>query len=193
MAYLSWPIGYSVNRVVVERGLASDLEVPGQPFSWLFILLDIVSGILMLWLSIAAWRGARWENGSLRTGGLIGYGFFGLSTILSAAVPLSCGTGRAALLSCGTNADTYGWHDILGAVGYLTLFFSLIGAMIRSYRGHAGWIVGPFVTAVVHGRYRISRHHSLESPRGDDAARPTPPHHARNWPGALDPRTSNTD
>jgi hypothetical protein len=144
---LSWPIGYWVNRVTVERGLASDLEVPGQPFSWLFILLDIVSGALMLGLSIAAW-GTRGEKGAQRAGGLIGYGFFGLSTILGAAVPLSCGTGRAALLSCGTSADTYGWHDILGALGYLTLFFSLVGAMIRSYRGHAGWIVGPFVTAV---------------------------------------------
>jgi hypothetical protein len=148
LAYLSWPIGYSVNRVVVERGLASDLEVPGQPFSWLFILLDIVSGVLMLGLSIAAWRETRPGDRSLHTGGLVGYGIFGLSTILSAAVPLSCGTGRTALLECGTNAGTYGWHDILSAIGYLTLFFSLVGAMIRSYRGHAGWIVGPLVTTV---------------------------------------------
>ena len=148
LAYLSWPIGYSVNRVVVERGLASDLEVPGQPFSWLFILLDIVSGLLMLGLAIAAWRDNPGGDRSLRTGGLVGYGIFGLSTILSAAVPLSCGTGRTALLECGTNAGTYGWHDILSAIGYLTLFFSLVGAMIRSYRGRAGWVVGPLVTAV---------------------------------------------
>jgi hypothetical protein len=147
LAYLSWPIGYVVNRLVVERGLASDLEVPGQPFNWVFILLDIVSGALMVGLAIAAWGETRRE-GSPRTGGLIGYGIFGLSTMLSAAVPLSCGTGRAALLACGTNADTYGWHDVLGAIGYLTLFFSLLGATIRSYRGHAGWIVGPLVSAV---------------------------------------------
>jgi hypothetical protein len=148
LAYLSWPIAYSVNRVVVERGLASDLEVPGQPFSWLFILLDIISGVLMLGLSVAAWRNAQRGHGLPRTGGLVGYGIFGLSTILSAAVPLSCGSGRTALLECGTNVGTYGWHDILSALGYLTLFFSLVGAMSRSYRGHAGWLLGPLVTTV---------------------------------------------
>jgi hypothetical protein len=148
LAYLSWPIAYSVNRVVVERGLASDLEVPGQPFSWLFILLDIVSGVLMLGLSIAAWRETNRGDRSLRTGGLVGYGIFGLSTILSAAVPLSCGTGRTALLECGTSVGTYGWHDVLSALGYFTLFFSLAGAMGRSYRGHAGWLLGPLVTTV---------------------------------------------
>jgi len=61
---------------------------------------------------------------------------------------LSCGTGRAALLACGTNAGTYGWHDILSALGYLTLFFSLVGAMVRSYRGRWGSVVGPLVTGV---------------------------------------------
>jgi hypothetical protein len=147
LAYLSWPIAYAVNRVVVEHGLASDLEVPGQPYSWLFILLDIVSGVLMLVLSVAAWRASRRRRAPKRTGGLVGYGVFGLSTILSAAVPLSCGSGQAALLACGTNADTYGWHDLLSVVGYLALFFSLAGAMARSYRGF-GRVVGALVIAV---------------------------------------------
>lgn len=146
-SYLSWLIGYSVNRVVVERGLASDLEVPGQPWSRFFIVLDIVSGGVMVFLAITAWRETR-GGGGPRTGGLLGYGVFGLSTVLSAAVPLSCGSGLAALLSCGTNADTYGWHDVLSAIGYLTLFLSLVGAVVRSFRGEWGTIAGPIVTAL---------------------------------------------
>src|SRR5579863_4528936 len=93
ITYLSWPLAYALNRTVVERGLASDLEVGGQPYNWLFIGLDILSGFFMVALALLAWKGAERRPG--RTGGgLFGYGLFGLSSMLDAAVPLSCGHGR---------------------------------------------------------------------------------------------------
>jgi uncharacterized membrane protein YhaH (DUF805 family) len=139
IAYLSWPLAYALNRSVVERGLASDLEVPGQPYNWLFIGLDIVSGLFMVALAVLAWQGAEHRPG--RTGGgLLGYGLFGLSSILDAAVPLSCGHGRAALLACGTDAGTYGVHDFVSVLGYLAFFGSLVGAMVRPWRdGSPRW------------------------------------------------------
>ncbi|HXW33620.1 MAG TPA: DUF998 domain-containing protein, partial [Acidimicrobiales bacterium] len=106
LAYLSWPLGYVLNSSVVANGLASDLEVPGQPFAWLFISLDIVAGTLMILISIILWL--RLAHRPLLVAAILGYALFGISSIVSAAVPLSCGSGRAALLACGTQVDTYG-------------------------------------------------------------------------------------
>jgi len=128
LAYLSWPLGYLVNPFVVGHGLASDLEVPGQPFGWVFVLLDIVSGVLMVAIAL---RGGRRRSRFVPGGLLLGYAVFGLSSVLSAAVPLSCGTGRAALLACGTTTSTYGLHDVLSVVGYLAFFVSLAGLVRR--------------------------------------------------------------
>ena len=129
LAYLSWPLGYLVNPFVAGHGLASDLEVPGQPFGWVFVLLDIVSGVLMV--AIRAPRAGRRRSRFVPGGLLLGYAVFGLSSVLSAAVPLSCGTGRAALLACGTTTSTYGLHDVLSVVGYLAFFVSLAGVVRR--------------------------------------------------------------
>jgi hypothetical protein len=133
LAYLSWPLGYLVNRAVVSGGLASDLEVPGQRFYWLFIGLDITSGALMLGLSVVAWHRGRQRRTVGTAAWIIGYGAFGLSSVISAGVPLSCGSGRAALLACGTVADTYGFHDAISVLGYVAFFVALMTAVRRAW------------------------------------------------------------
>ena len=44
--YASWPLGYWLNPVA-NRGLASNLEAAHQPYNWVFIAFDIVSGLLI--------------------------------------------------------------------------------------------------------------------------------------------------
>ena len=136
LAYLSWPLGYVVNPSVVGGGLASDLEVPGQPFAWLFISLDIVSGALMVLVAGAIWARSARRPSVIAT--LLGYAVFGLSSAVSAAVPLSCGIGRAELLACGTEASSYGLHDAVSVVGYLALFVALVGVLGRSREALGG-------------------------------------------------------
>lgn len=141
LSYLSWPLGYVLTPGVVGVGLASDLEVSGQPFAWLFISLDIVSGALMILVAAALW--ARPARRPLLAWAILGYALFGVSTAVSAAVPLSCGVGRAALLACGTSPSSYGFHDAISVVGYLALFVSLLGCLScsRKAQGRSGlWV-----------------------------------------------------
>ncbi len=130
LTYLSWPLGYLLNPNVVAVGLASDLEVPGQPFAWLFVGLDVLSGALMLGVAAALWGRTvrRW----FLVCAILGYALFGISSAVSAAVPLSCGVGRAALLTCGTDPGSYGLHDAVSVVGYFALFVSIFGCLGRA-------------------------------------------------------------
>lgn len=45
LLYSSWPLGYWLNPQA-DHGLASNLEALHQPYNWLFILIDISSGVL---------------------------------------------------------------------------------------------------------------------------------------------------
>ncbi|HWD24402.1 MAG TPA: hypothetical protein VG368_02965, partial [Acidimicrobiales bacterium] len=45
LAYSSWPLGYVLNGATARSAFASDLELSGQPYNWLFIGLDCVTGI----------------------------------------------------------------------------------------------------------------------------------------------------
>jgi hypothetical protein len=137
IAYFSWPLGYIVNRAVVEGGLASDLEVPGQPFSWVFVLLDIVSGLLIMAIVILYSRASTGRTRTLSYRELAGYAIFGLTTAASAAVPLQCGQGMRALLACGTTTSRYDLHDLLSLLGYFALFGSILWALAGSDRWHA--------------------------------------------------------
>jgi Protein of unknown function (DUF998) len=136
LTYLSWILGYFVNPSVTTGGLASDLEVPGQPFAWLFVGFDIASGTLMVVVSILLWRSSARR---LLVVSILGYALFGLASIISAAMPLSCGSGRAALLACGTSPNSYGFHDAISVVGYFAFFVSVISAVVLSWLAPVRW------------------------------------------------------
>ena len=54
LAYCSWPLAFLVNPSLAGNGLASSFEAPGQPFSWLFILLDCIAGLCIAVVSLRA-------------------------------------------------------------------------------------------------------------------------------------------
>jgi hypothetical protein len=92
LLYSSWPLGYWLNPRA-NRGLASNLEALHQPYNWVFILFDIVSGALICiavwWLLRFVRKHRRKDNVWLETA-IIGVGIFGFLTALDAVLPLNC-------------------------------------------------------------------------------------------------------
>ena len=63
LAYCSWPVGYLVNPSLAAGALASELDARGQPYSWLFILLDCATGAAALLVVRLTWP----SRGSVNT------------------------------------------------------------------------------------------------------------------------------
>jgi len=89
LLYSSWPLGYWLNPVA-NSGLASNLEAAHQPYNWLFVLLDILSGGL---ICLASWwllkLMKKVQLPFLRYA-VIGFGAFGLLTAIDALLPIDC-------------------------------------------------------------------------------------------------------
>src|ERR1039458_5373372 len=89
--YNSWPLGYVLNNQALRSGLASDLERAGQPYYWLFILGDILTGVCTIAVCAIVWFKLRSEFHS-KTWVLayIGLFLFGLFTAFASLVPSHC-------------------------------------------------------------------------------------------------------
>ncbi len=93
LLYSSWPLGFWLNPRA-NRGLASNLEALHQPYNWVFIAFDVISGAI---ICVAAWwllrfirkHRKRWDNIWLEAA-IMGVGIFGLLTALDAVLPLNC-------------------------------------------------------------------------------------------------------
>lgn len=89
LLYNSWPLGYWLNPIA-NRGLASNLEAAHQPYNWVFMTLDIISGLL---ICIASWlllRILRKAQSVLLITAAAGFGLFGLLTAIDALLPIDC-------------------------------------------------------------------------------------------------------
>ena len=93
LLYSSWPLGYWLNPEA-NRGLASDLEASHQPYSWVFISMDIACGILVGLASGKLLTIVRSSSNRKTLFGLwvavLGAGVFGLFTAIDALLPLNC-------------------------------------------------------------------------------------------------------
>ncbi len=88
--YCSWPLGYLLNPNAT-RGLASNLTVAGQPYSLVFVVLDITSGLLAVLVMIRLLRFmSQYRRSRILGIAVLGLGVFGLLTILDAVLPLDC-------------------------------------------------------------------------------------------------------
>ena len=47
LLYSNWLLGYWLNSRVANGGLASNLQIHGQPYSWVFVLGDVLSGLVI--------------------------------------------------------------------------------------------------------------------------------------------------
>jgi len=123
LVYSSWPLGFGLNPSVARHAFASQLEAPHQPYNWLFIWLDILSGILMLIVGIRQWRSAS-NRKTLRMS-IIAYALFGVLVIAAAAAPYNCTSGTS---SCQALLYTPSFliHGFSSIVSVVFLFISLV-------------------------------------------------------------------
>jgi len=85
--YSSWPLGYLLNPAVAHHAFASQLEASGQPYNWLFISLDVVSGFALLMVGITQW--IRTKHLAIRLS-ILSYSLFAILIMVAALVPFNC-------------------------------------------------------------------------------------------------------
>jgi len=88
--YCSWPLEYIVNPTVTSHhGLASELGAPGQPYWWLFNMLDIIASLLIISVAFMLWRTVRIKKSWFKIA-ILSYALFAVLTIVDALMPLHC-------------------------------------------------------------------------------------------------------
>jgi hypothetical protein len=132
LAYCSWPVGYLVNPSLAAGALASELEARGQPYSWLFILLDCATGAAALIVVALSWPTRGSGNTTWRRAGLISYALFGISTAIDAVVPVGCGS--VSLDRCGVSLTQVNADDVLTAVAMIALFVAALCVQVHATR-----------------------------------------------------------
>lgn len=113
LVYSSWPLGYILNPIA-NRGLASNLEGLHQPYNWVFDALDIVSGVLVVGVSLWLLRITTYKRSAWLWAAIAGYGTFGLLTAVDALIPIDCAQG---LQQCGSLID----HPLIIAHGVVSM------------------------------------------------------------------------
>jgi hypothetical protein len=143
LLYCNWLLGYWLNYRVASNGLASDLQMRGQPYSWLFVLGDVLTGLTVV---AAAFLLCQRQH-KLLFYLVTGYFFFGLMTAVSALIPIHCGRNLA---QCAVgNGQTFSPHNITGGIASFGQFISLLALWRLSIRTKmpdwSKWLTGGFV------------------------------------------------
>ena len=125
LLYSSWPLGYWLNPQA-DQGLASNLQALHQPYNWVFILMDITSGVLTCiacreLLAICVRSSSHRTSLGLRVA-ILGAGTFALFTAIDAIMPLDCLEGSPHCLAPLHN-PYFVIHGLfsIGSIGGLTV------------------------------------------------------------------------
>lgn len=119
--YNSWPLGFWLNpKVSLAGGFASELEALHQPYNWLFIGLDVATGVLVMVVAGLLWQSRMRRLGKLA---LLSFALFGVFTIVDALLPMQCAPSLAACAQIDTDPMLL-LHGIANVGGAVTLFIS---------------------------------------------------------------------
>jgi hypothetical protein len=134
--YCSWPLGFWLNPVANRTGLASELGALGQPYNWVFIWGDIVSGALLLAAVILLMRMYK-PKGWARSA-LILLAIYGVCGALDAALPESCLPSEQV---CGPvlHDPMLIMHGVFDLAGSITLFGTLVVTAIFVHYSSPKW------------------------------------------------------
>lgn len=128
--YNSWPLGYWLDSSTAHYGLASDLESQGHPYYWLFVLGDILVGLILLSVVLLIYwksKSRLWNRSVLMV--YIGLLCFGLLTATSAAAPINCNPSTINLCA-NINNHRLGPDGLESTIAEIGLFISLTGVIL---------------------------------------------------------------
>ncbi len=134
--YCSWPLGFVFNPKAMREGLASELGAFGQPYNWVFIWGDIVSGVLLVAavvLLIRVYRVTGWARLAL-----LFLAIYGTCGALDAALPMHCLPSEQV---CGPvlHDPMLILHGGIDFIGSTALIGTLIAAAVFVHRHNRGW------------------------------------------------------
>ncbi len=123
--YCSWPLGFVLNRSTAAAGLASDLELRGQPFDWVFIGLDCATGVATIAVVAFFWQGLAQQRRLRGRLALVCYAAFGIFTGVDALIPSSCPSSQA----CSADLSALSLDDVLTGAAMVGLFGAALFAL----------------------------------------------------------------
>jgi hypothetical protein len=120
LLYNFWVFGYLLDPQALHNTYFSVLESYGRPYSWLFILADVVTSLIVI---IVSWL--MWRSKTATPNILIVFNLFGLATLLDATIPIAdkC---SSSISACGIDpSQIFTFHDLASLVAYLSIFYGL--------------------------------------------------------------------
>jgi hypothetical protein len=130
--YSSWPLGFVFNPGVAHHLLASELEAPHEPFNWVFVSMDVLTGVTVSIIGILQLKAHK--RGALLNTSIYGYIAFGVLVALAAVSPLNCNPGTK---SCGPLIDDpiviiHGFASIVSVI-LLLVSIVVLTPLIKQY------------------------------------------------------------
>ncbi len=146
LVYSSWPLGFILNPVVSRHALASELEAPHQPYDWVFVALDVLTGVLILGVGLLQIKISNITR-DLQIG-VACYIAFGCLVATAALMPLHCDP--QVIGSCGPLIHNplvllHGICSILSVVMLLVAVMLIVKAL---YDAHAPRLVRAFFAGI---------------------------------------------
>jgi len=135
LLYSSWPLGLVLNPAVGRHALASQLEAPHQPYDWLFVLLDVLTGVFLVGVGVLQLR-TRKQSFMLFAAVTCNV-LFGLFVLGAALVPLPCDPERQVCGPILRNPDIVA-HGAFSIVSVLSLLAGLVLLAIAFQRAQVG-------------------------------------------------------
>lgn len=130
--YSSWPWAYLLDPSVGRHSLASELEAPHRPYNWLFIAMDVLTGLILFGIGI--WQ-LRKRQRQISSTVIWGYLLFGLLVAVAALTPLVC---DPTVQQCGPLVHNYRMlvHGLASIASVVFLLFALMGVTYRAHQQH---------------------------------------------------------
>jgi hypothetical protein len=127
--YNIWPLGYLLDPDALHNCYFSSLEVNGKPYAWLFMLGDILTGIVVVAIVLII-RKLKLSNRV----SLIGLAVFGLATLFDAIIPISSRC-EQSISACGISlSQVLSIHDIASIAAAIGMFMGLLSSKRRFRR-----------------------------------------------------------
>ena len=147
--YCSWPLGYVLNpRVSDSGGLASELGAIGQPYNWVFIVGDVIAGVLIMIITGMLLK-KMLKRQTWLVAVLVCYALFGLFTLIDALLPMSCDPSIAKVCPSIAHDPLLIVHGMASILASVFLFLSALFVWWQFRATPAAWFTSTIMVGYV--------------------------------------------